>query len=84
MPENGRARILVAMSGGVDSSLAAALLVEQGHEVIGATMKLFCYGETSPTGPVARSTRSPTPARWRTGSGFRTTCSTSKTASRTG
>ena len=36
------------MSGGVDSSVAAALLVEQGHEVVGATMKLFCYGE----GPV--------------------------------
>src|SRR5258708_22620658 len=31
-------RVLVAMSGGVDSSVAAALLVEQGHEVIGATM----------------------------------------------
>ncbi len=38
-------RVLVAMSGGVDSSVAAALLVEQGCEVIGATMKLFCYGE---------------------------------------
>jgi len=38
-------RVLVAMSGGVDSSVAAALLVEQGHEVIGATMKLFCYGD---------------------------------------
>lgn len=37
-------RVLVAMSGGVDSSVAAALLVEQGCEVIGATMKLFCYG----------------------------------------
>ena len=36
-------RILVAMSGGVDSSLAAALLVEAGHEVVGATMKTFCY-----------------------------------------
>lgn len=34
------------MSGGVDSSLAAALLVERGHEVIGATMKTFCYSET--------------------------------------
>jgi tRNA-specific 2-thiouridylase len=29
----------------VDSSVAAALLVEQGYEVIGATMKLFCYGD---------------------------------------
>ena len=36
-------RILVAMSGGVDSSVAAALLVEAGHDVIGATMKTFCY-----------------------------------------
>lgn len=39
-------RVLVAMSGGVDSSLAAALLVEQGHEVVGVTMKTFCYSET--------------------------------------
>jgi tRNA-specific 2-thiouridylase len=35
------AKIIVAMSGGVDSSLAAALLVEQGHEVIGVTMHLW-------------------------------------------
>lgn len=35
------ARVLVAMSGGVDSSVAAALLLEQGHEVIGATMQLW-------------------------------------------
>jgi tRNA-specific 2-thiouridylase len=44
-------RVLVAMSGGVDSSVAAALLVEQGFEVIGATMRLFCYGETVPDRP---------------------------------
>jgi len=31
------------MSGGVDSSVAAALLVEAGHEVVGVTMKTFCY-----------------------------------------
>lgn len=34
-------RVLMAMSGGVDSSLAAALLKEQGYEVIGATMRLW-------------------------------------------
>jgi len=43
------ATVLVAMSGGVDSSVAAALLVEQGHRVIGATMKTFCYSD-SPSG----------------------------------
>ena len=36
-------RLLVAMSGGVDSSVAAATLVEAGHDVVGATMKTFCY-----------------------------------------
>lgn len=34
-------RVLAAMSGGVDSSVAAALLVEEGHEVVGVTMKLW-------------------------------------------
>lgn len=36
-----RERIVVAMSGGVDSSVAAALLVEQGQEVIGISMQLW-------------------------------------------
>src|SRR3989442_15255521 len=34
-------RIAVAMSGGVDSSVAAALLAEEGHDVIGLSMQLY-------------------------------------------
>jgi tRNA-specific 2-thiouridylase len=37
-------KILVAMSGGVDSSVVAALLHEQGHEVVGATLQLYDHG----------------------------------------
>lgn len=35
------AKIMVAMSGGVDSSVAAALMVEAGHDVMGVTLKLW-------------------------------------------
>ena len=34
-------RVLVAMSGGVDSSVAAALMLQDGHEVVGVTLKLW-------------------------------------------
>jgi tRNA-specific 2-thiouridylase len=37
-------RVLVAMSGGVDSSVVAALMVEHGHEVVGATLQLYDHG----------------------------------------
>ena len=38
-----KGRVLVAMSGGVDSSVAAVMLHEQGYEVIGLTMKTWDY-----------------------------------------
>src|SRR6476619_2008287 len=40
-----RSRIVVAMSGGVDSSVTAALAAETGAEVIGVTLQLYDYGE---------------------------------------
>jgi tRNA-specific 2-thiouridylase len=41
-------RIVVAMSGGVDSSVAAARLVAEGHEVIGLSMQLYDQREDAP------------------------------------
>jgi tRNA-specific 2-thiouridylase len=38
-------RVVVAMSGGVDSSVAAALLVEEGYEVVGITLQLYDHGQ---------------------------------------
>jgi len=46
-----RVRILVAMSGGVDSSVAAAILLEEGHDVTGVTLKLWDGAATSGAHP---------------------------------
>ena len=42
-----RRRVVVAMSGGVDSSVVAALMKSAGHDVIGITLQLYDHGEAS-------------------------------------
>ena len=54
-------KVLLAMSGGVDSSVAGALLREQGHDVVGVTMKL--WGGDSDTGCCSVERRRRRPAR---------------------
>jgi tRNA-specific 2-thiouridylase len=58
MSARGRRRVVVAMSGGVDSSVAAALLVEQGYQVGGMMMSLWAEGR----GAEAPDNRCCTPA----------------------
>jgi len=41
MLKNLKKKVVVAMSGGIDSSIAAALLIEEGYEVLGVTMRLY-------------------------------------------
>lgn len=49
-----RPRVVVAMSGGVDSSVAAALLVQQNYEVIGMMMRLWSEPGRGPDAPLNR------------------------------
>ena len=59
-------RVVVAMSGGVDSSVAAALLAEQGYQVVGIMLRLWSEGEAPSVGQAdnptnARANRCCTP-----------------------
>jgi tRNA-specific 2-thiouridylase len=49
-----RARILIAMSGGVDSAVAAARLVDAGHDVVGVTLHLWDYPDEGTAGSHGR------------------------------
>ena len=50
MSNNKNTKVAVAMSGGVDSSVAAAMMVEKGYEVIGLTMQLYDSGRVTSSG----------------------------------
>ena len=56
-------KVVAAMSGGVDSSVTAALLVEQGHEVVGVHMKLHDQSPTAVPGTCCGLERSSIPTR---------------------
>ena len=61
LPKAPRAtRVLVAMSGGVDSSVVAAMLAEEGYDVVGVTLQLYDHGAAlARKGRLLRRTRHP-------------------------
>ena len=64
-------RVVVAMSGGVDSSVTAALLREAGYDVVGITLQLYDHGAAiGRRAPAAPARTSTTRGRWPTGIGI--------------
>ena len=77
-------RVVVAMSGGVDSSVIAALLKEQGYDVVGITLQLYDHGAAiSRKGACCAGQDIHDARRVADGSAFRITCSITRAASAT-
>ncbi len=77
-----KTRVVVAMSGGIDSSVVAALMARAGYEVIGITLQLYDHG-LQPTArvPAVPGATSRTRAMSPSSLAFRITCSITKAAS---
>ena len=77
------ARVVAAMSGGVDSTVVAALLVKAGYDVVGITLQLYDHGAAVEAKGACCAGQDIHDARRGGGGdrGFRTTCSTTRAGS---